>query len=90
MNLFLLTLIIMPYFFSAQTEKIHIFNSQSLPIHTQNITAITTDFSGLNWIGTKKGIAVFKDNDWKFFNKKNTPLKASIIRSLAYDDYDRI
>ena len=30
------------------------------------------------------------ENEWKIFNKKNTPLKTNLIKSNVCDDYDRI
>ncbi|MBT5750288.1 MAG: hypothetical protein HOI39_04085, partial [Flavobacteriales bacterium] len=42
------------------------------------------------WIGTKKGIVTITDDGWVLFNKRNTPLKTNIIKSIVCDGYDRV
>ncbi len=58
----LLTIIILPFLLSAQTEGKKTFSFSNPPIPDQNITAIATDNTGLNWIGTLEGFNLLQ---WK-------------------------
>ena len=48
------------------------------------------DAQNKKWIGTKKGLVAINNEEWLLLNKKNTPLKTNIIKSIVCDDYDRV
>ena len=60
MRLFLITIFIFPIILFAQSEQKKLFTRSNSPIPEQNITAITTDINGLNWIGTLEGLICYK------------------------------
>ncbi len=82
MKQFLLTIIILPFLLSAQTEGKKIFSFSNSPIPDQNITAIATDNTGLNWIGTLKGLICYNGKRWHTITSKNSKLPSNKILSI--------
>ena len=82
MKQFLLTIIILPFLLSAQTEGKKIFSFSNSPIPDQNITAIATDNTGLNWIGTLEGLICYNGKRWHTITSKNSKLPSNKILSI--------
>jgi ligand-binding sensor domain-containing protein len=82
MKQFLLTIIILPFLLSAQTEEKKIFSLSNSPIPNQNITAIATDNTGLNWIGTLEGLICFNGKRWHTITSKNSKLPSNKVLSI--------
>mgnify|MGYP006186452525 FL=1 len=74
MKQFLLILFLFPIFLFPQTGIKTIFNKHNSPFKEQTITCVKTDQSGLNWIGTLKGLFYFNGNKWIKLTTKNSEL----------------
>ena len=82
MKQFLLTIILLPFLLSAQTEGKKTFSFSNPPIPDQNITAIATDNTGLNWIGTLEGLICYNGKRWHTITSKNSKLPSNKILSI--------
>jgi ligand-binding sensor domain-containing protein len=85
MRNFLITIIILPILLSAQTEGKKTFSFSSSPIPDQNITAIATDNTGLNWIGTLEGIICYNGKRWHTITTNNSKLPSNKILSIKIE-----
>ena len=82
MKQLLLTTIILPFLLSAQSEGKKFFNLSNSPIPVKNITAIATDNTGLNWIGTLEGLFCYNGKRWHTITSKNSKLPSNKILSI--------
>ena len=79
MRLFLITIFIFPIILFAQSEQKKSFTQSNSPIPEDNITTITTDINGLNWIGTLEGLICYSGKRWVTLNSKNSKLPSDKI-----------
>ena len=86
MKKFLLIIFVVPFLLLGQTEKIQLLSSLSFPIYKQNITAIETDFMGLNWIGTLNGLVCYNGERGHTVTTKNSIIPSNKILSIAIKD----
>ncbi|MDG7001176.1 MAG: hypothetical protein JRN15_18935, partial [Nitrososphaerota archaeon] len=70
----------------AQSGQWIIYNSLTLTLPDNNVTAITVDGSGNKWIGMQSGwISKFNGAVWTNFNPQNTGITSNQINSIAID-----
>ena len=70
----LLILLIIPAYLFSQTNGKKVFLDRKSPLSKKNITAIATDESGLNWIGTLDGLICYSGKRWITLNTENSKL----------------
>ena len=76
------TMNILPFLLSAQPEDKKIYSFSPPLIPDKKITAIATDNTGLNWIGTLGGLICYNGKRWHTITSKNSKLPSDKVLSI--------
>jgi ligand-binding sensor domain-containing protein len=72
--------------YRADNEK----TGDNKKIGNNSILSIAPDSKNRIWIGSYRGVSMFENNKWTFFNKQNSKLPDNDIYSLATDKKENI
>ncbi|MBT6169784.1 MAG: hypothetical protein HOH98_03445, partial [Flavobacteriaceae bacterium] len=82
----LLILFIIPAHLFSQTNSKKLFLDKKSPLSKKSITTITTDATGLNWIGTLEGLICYNGQRWITLNTENSKLPSNKILCIAIEN----
>jgi len=82
----LLILFIIPAYLFSQTNNKKVFLDKNSPLSEKSITAIATDATGLNWIGTLDGLICYNGQRWITLNTENSKLPSNKILCIEIED----
>ena len=75
----LLILFIIPSYLFSQTNIKKVFLKKDSSLLEKSITVISTDSTGLNWIGTLEGLICYNGKRWVNLNTENSKLPSNKI-----------
>jgi hypothetical protein len=75
----LLILFIIPTYLFPQVNNKKVFLAKNSPLSEKSITVISTDSTGLNWIGTLEGLICYNGQRWVNLNTENSKLPSNKI-----------
>ena len=82
----LLILFIIPVYLFPQTNNKKVFLAKNSPLSEKSITAIATDVTGLNWIGTLQGLICYNGERWITLNTENSKLPSDKILCVKIEN----
>ena len=82
----LLILFIIPAYLFSQTSSEKLFSTKNSPLTEKSITAIATDATGLNWIGTLDGLICYNGKRWVTLNTENSKLPSDKILCIEIEN----
>jgi len=69
-----------------QTVNWQVYNADNSELPDNQVFSIAIDSLGYKWIGTKSGLVMFDNENWKVFDKKSTKgTPYTIVRSILID-----
>jgi len=70
----------------SQTLNWQVYNSGNSELPDDQIFSIAIDSLGFKWLGTKSGLVMYDNTNWKIFDKKSTKgTPYTIVRSILID-----
>ena len=82
----LIILFIIPVYLFPQANSKKVFLAKTSPLAEKSITAISTDATGLNWIGTLEGLICYNGQRWITLNTENSKLPSDKILCIAIEN----
>ena len=82
----LIILFIIPFYLFSQINGKKVFLAKNSPLSEKSITAISTDATGLNWIGTLEGLICYNGQRWITLNTENSKLPSDKILCIAIEN----